>query len=124
MSRAIMRRFFGAILAASVLLGSPLHCLAEGLHQPTPGAADVSRSFDGDSSSPKIRCTSHCSSPAALLPSSNLEDAFHRGLRAEAFAEAWMRPGDLLLQAQILVRDIGPPVSSAVLARQNLPLLI
>lgn len=119
-----MRRFFGAILAASVLSGSPLHCLAEGLHKPVLGAEAASRDLDDGSSSSKIRCISHCSSPAALLPATNLEDAFRRELHAEAFAEARTRPGDLLLQTQILVRDIGPPSPSADLALQNLPLLI
>ncbi len=124
MSRAIMRRFLGAILAASVLLGSPLHCLAEGLHKPSHGATAVSHDSDDTSRSPKIRCLSPCSSPATLLPSTNLDDSFWGELRAETFAEAWAHPADLLLQTQILVRDIGPPSPSAVLARQNLPLLI
>lgn len=119
-----MRRFVGAILAVSVLSGLPLHCLAEGLHKPAPGAAAASQDQDDASRSPKIQCLSHCSSPVALLPPTNLEDAFHRELHAGAFAEVWTRPGDLLLQTQILVRDIGPPSPSAALARQNLPLLI
>ena len=125
LSRAIMQRFLGAILAASVLLGSPLHCLAKGLHKPAPGAAASSRDLDDASHSPQIRCISHCASHVALLPSVNFENLFNREqLRGGTFIGAWMRPGDLLLQTQILVRDIGPPAPSAVLARQNLPLLI
>lgn len=121
---AIAQKFLGAILAVSVMLGSPLHCLAEGIHKPAPGAAVSSRDLDEASHSPKIQCLSHCSSPVALLPFTDIGAFFHLDqVRDGACVEAWKRPVDLFLQTQILVRDVGPP-SFAVLARQNLPLLI
>ena len=121
---ALVWRFLGALLAVCVLLGSPLHCLAESLHKPVQEAVAVPHDSCGASHAPKMRGMSHCSSHVALLPSGNLKGAFQLKLLAGARAEVWTRPGNLLLQTQILVRDIGPPVPSAVLARQNLPLLI
>ena len=124
MKGAIVRQFLGSVLAVCVLLGSPLHCLAESLHKPTQDAAAVSHGSCDPSHAPKIRGMSHCPSHVALLPSGNLEGVFQLRPLAGVYTKAWTGPGDLLLQAQILVRDIGPPSPSAVLARQNLPLLI
>lgn len=119
-------RLAGLALALAVASASPLHCLAEGLSKPAPPTPIVSADQGGRLPlAPGIRCASHCSSPKALLPSTNLRTASGGDrVRGDAYAIVWIRPSEFLLRTKFTIRVTGPPRGSSALTERNLPLLI
>lgn len=118
------RSLIGALLALCVALGTPLHCLAEGLHKSAPKAAMADDSGPGYRGL-ENRPGSHCSSHVALLPVAGGATAYlGQTLPAADSTGPSPRSSEVIFQTRFVVRDIGPPDSSSSFARRSLPLLV